>query len=99
MTASPRSPSPSLAPSGTVRASLVSVLEKIYRRRRLGHESSFGQTGPLCDLYPRLHRAWPRPTGMGPALAAGDGDVRWVCYRAASESNGFVMLPRNGPGS
>src|SRR6266481_8641010 len=51
MTASPRSPSPSQAPSGTVRASSASGIEKIDRRLRLGHEDSIHQTGPLCDLY------------------------------------------------
>src|SRR5258706_1937784 len=61
MTASPRSRSQLQAPSGTARASSASVLENIYRRWKLGHESSVGQTGPLCDLYPCLHRAWPRP--------------------------------------
>src|SRR5258708_39426009 len=61
MTASPRSPSPSQAPSGTVRASSASGIEKIDRRLRLGHEDSIHQTGPLCDLYEGLYRAWPRP--------------------------------------
>src|SRR5258706_239086 len=50
MTASPRSPSPSQAPSGTVRASSASGIEKIDRRWRLGHEGSVRQTGPLRDL-------------------------------------------------
>src|SRR5258708_36882909 len=60
MTASLRSPSPSRAPSGTVRASSASGIEKIDRRWRLGHEGSVRQTGPLRDLYPGLYRAWAR---------------------------------------
>src|SRR5258706_16329364 len=50
MTASLRSPSPSREPSGTVRASSASGIEKIDRRWRLGHEGSVRQTGPLGDL-------------------------------------------------
>ncbi len=46
MTASPRSPSPSLAPSGTVRASSASGIEKIDRRWRLGHVR--------CAIYTRV---------------------------------------------
>src|SRR5258705_13262841 len=41
MTASPRSPSPSPAPSGTVRASSAFGIKKIDRRWRLCHEDSF----------------------------------------------------------
>src|SRR5258708_39813971 len=51
MTASPRSPSPSPAPSGTVRASSAFGIKKIDRRWRLCHEASFRQIGPLRDLY------------------------------------------------
>src|SRR5258707_11880903 len=61
MTASPRSPSPSQAPSGTVRASSASGIEKIDRRWRLGHEGSIRQTGPLRDLYEGLYGARARP--------------------------------------
>src|SRR5258706_13359865 len=50
MTASLRSPSPSREPSGTVRASSASGIEKIDRRWKLGHEGSVRQTGPLRDL-------------------------------------------------
>src|SRR5258707_6670729 len=60
-TASPRSPSPSLAPSGTVRASSASGIKKIDRRLRLGHEGSFSQAGPLRDLYASLCRPRARP--------------------------------------
>src|SRR5882757_5493036 len=31
------------------------------RDRRPGHEGDIGQTGPLCDLYEGLYRAWTRP--------------------------------------
>src|SRR5258707_11977009 len=51
MTASPRSPSPAPAPSGTVRASSAFGIKKIDRRWRLCHEASFRQIGPLRDLY------------------------------------------------
>src|SRR5258706_7638034 len=60
MTASPRSPSPSPAPSGTVRASSAFGIKKIDRRWRLCHEDSFRQIGPLRDLYKGLHRAGAR---------------------------------------
>src|SRR4030081_1650806 len=61
MTASQRSPSPLQAPSGTVRASLASGIKKADRLWSLGHEGSFNQVGPLCDLYEGLYRAWARP--------------------------------------
>src|SRR6266404_6205759 len=60
LTASPRSPSPSPAPSGTVRASSAFGIKKIDRRWRLCHEDSFRQIGPLRDLYEGLHRAGAR---------------------------------------
>src|SRR5258706_74280 len=50
MTASPRWPSPSLAPSGTVRASLASGIKRTDRRWKLGHEGTIRQTGALRDL-------------------------------------------------
>src|SRR6266849_905208 len=47
MTASPRWPSRSQAPSGTARASLACGIKWIDRRWRLGHEGPFGQASPL----------------------------------------------------
>src|SRR5258708_9742702 len=105
MTVSPRSPSPSLAPGGTVRASLVSVIEKIYRRWRPGHESPFGQTGPLCDLYPCLHRAWPRP-GVQLAgrairgrlgLYQKPGPRGWTLIRSRYDDGGYSGGSTNRP--
>src|SRR6266550_1068311 len=51
MTVSPKSLLRSRAPSGMVRASLASGIERIDRRWRLSHEGCFGQAGPLRDLY------------------------------------------------
>src|SRR3982075_1862450 len=45
MTAFPRSPSPSPAPNGTVRASLASAKSRIDRQWSPSHEGSFGQAG------------------------------------------------------
>src|SRR6476660_2349171 len=59
MTTSPRWPSPSLAPSGTVRASLASGIKRTDRRWKLGHEGTIRQTGALRDLYEGLYRATP----------------------------------------
>src|SRR6266404_771543 len=50
MTASPRWPSPSLAPSGTVRASLASGIKRTDRRWKLGHEGTIRQTGALREM-------------------------------------------------
>src|SRR6266403_5787578 len=88
MTASPRSPSPSQAPSGTVRASSASGIQKIDRGLRLGHEDSIHQTGPLCDLYEGLYRAWARP---GVQLA---GRAIRCCLRLYQES-GSCRLEQN----
>src|SRR5258708_38814507 len=86
MTASTRSPSPSQAPSGTVRASSASGIQKIDRGLRLGHEDSIHQTGPLCDLYEGLYRAWARP---GVQLA---GRAIRCCLRLYQESGGIADM-------
>src|SRR6266516_6147011 len=59
MTGSPRSPSPSPAPGGMVRASLAYGI-MTDRQWEAGRERAFGQAGPLCDLYEGLHPARPR---------------------------------------
>src|SRR5260370_24097089 len=87
MTASPRSPSPSQEPSGTVRASSASGIEKIDRRLRLGHEDSIRQTDPLRDLYESLYRAWARP---GVQLA---GRAIRCCLRLYQESGPCRLDP------
>src|SRR5882757_4042523 len=53
MTACPRSPSLSPAPSGMARASLASGIKRIVRRWRLGHEGSLRQT-VRCAIYTRV---------------------------------------------
>src|ERR1700704_5539744 len=61
MTAFPRSPLPSPAPTGMDRASLALETGRIgWPWVRPGHEASFDQTGPLRDLYPGLYRPWAR---------------------------------------
>src|SRR5258705_9332746 len=87
MTASPRSPSPSQAPSGAVRASSASGIEKIDRRLRLDHEVSIRQTGPMRDLYEGLYRAWTRP---GVQLA---GRAIRCCLRLYQESGPCRLDP------
>jgi hypothetical protein len=59
MTASPRSPSPSRAPSGMVRASLASGPKRIDQQGRPGHEGSLRKAGPLRDLYEGIYRSGP----------------------------------------
>src|SRR5712664_121479 len=66
MTASPKSLSRSQARSGTVRASSGLGIRKIDQPLGLGHEESFGQSGPLRDLHPGFDR--PR-AGSGVQLA------------------------------
>src|SRR5712672_2860631 len=81
MTASPRSPSLSPAPNGTARASLASGTKRIDRRWRPGHEGSLHQTGPLCDLYAGLYRAWwewPERPGAS-AIWSLSGEQRTLC--------------------
>src|SRR5258705_7218584 len=95
MTASPRSRSQLQAPSGTARASSASVLENIYRRWKLGHESSVGQTGPLCDLYPCLHRAWPRPGVKAVFLFVGVSALP-ASHRVGCGATELKMEPRLG---
>src|SRR6202165_6215112 len=54
MTASPKSPSPSQAPSGTVRASSAFGISMINQQWDPGHEGALDQVRPLCDLYEGL---------------------------------------------
>src|SRR5713101_2117775 len=97
MTASPRSPSPSQAPSGTVRASSASGIEKIDRRLRLGHEDSIHQTGPLCDLYEGLYRPRTRPgiqLARRPVYAASayiksQAHADWMLIRSRYDDGGY----------
>src|SRR5437764_7996742 len=60
MTAFPRSRLRLPAPNGMALASLVSVTRKTHQSRRLGHEASLDQTGPLRHLHPGLNRARAR---------------------------------------
>src|SRR5260221_6990639 len=67
---------------GTVRASLASGIKRIDRRWRLSHEGSFGQAGPLRDLYEGLHRSWAR---SGVQLA-GDRASAWSRSRGTTRT-------------
>ena len=58
MTASPRSPSPSPAPTGTVRASSACETKKIGGRGGSSHEGCLRQDRPLRHLHPGLDRPW-----------------------------------------
>ena len=60
-----------------------------YGEGNYGHEDSIHQTGPLCDLYEGLYRAWARP---GVQLA---GRAIRCCLRLYQES-GSCRLD-NGP--
>src|SRR4051794_3260361 len=60
MTAFPRWRLPLRARDGMALASLVLGTKKTDQSRRLGHEASLDQTGPLRHLHPGLHRARAR---------------------------------------
>src|SRR6266404_1134137 len=94
MTVSPKSLLRSRAPSGTVRASLASGIKRIDRRWRLGHEGTFGQAGPLRDLYPGLYRSWARP---GVQLA---GRAIRCCLRLYQDCKcGRILCPNPAAGN
>jgi hypothetical protein len=77
-----------------VRASLASEIKRIDRRSGFGHEGSFGQTGPLCDLYPCFYRAWAR-SGVDAQYDAASAYIKsqahagWTLIRSRYDDGGY----------